>query len=43
MAIMRRNRWSSLPVVKNGHLVGIVNETQFMAIAGQLLEEKLRE
>jgi CBS domain-containing protein len=41
--LMRRNRWSCLPVVKNGHLVGILNETQLMAIAGQLLEQKLRE
>jgi CBS domain-containing protein/gamma-glutamylcysteine synthetase len=41
--LMRRNRWSCLPVVKNDHLVGILNETQLMAIAGQLLEQKLRE
>jgi CBS domain-containing protein len=41
--LMRRNRWSCLPVVKNGQLVGILNETQLMAIAGQLLEQKLRE
>jgi CBS domain-containing protein len=41
--LMRRNRWSCLPVVKNGHLVGILNEAQLMAIAGQLLEQKLRE
>ena len=41
--LMRRNRFSCLPVLKNGHLVGVVTETQFMAIAGQLLEQKLRE
>ncbi len=41
--LMRRNRWSCLPVTKNGTLVGILNETQLMAIAGQLLEQKLRE
>jgi CBS domain-containing protein/gamma-glutamylcysteine synthetase len=41
--LMRRNRWSCLPVVKNGALVGVLNETQLMAIAGQLLEQKLRE
>ena len=41
--LMRRNRWSCLPVTKNGALVGILNETQLMAIAGQLLEQKLRE
>jgi CBS domain-containing protein/gamma-glutamylcysteine synthetase len=41
--LMRRNRWSCLPVVKNGKLVGLLNETQLMAIAGQLLEQRLRE
>ena len=41
--LMRRLRLSCLPVVKNGHLVGVVTENQFMRIAGQLLEEKLRE
>jgi CBS domain-containing protein len=40
---MRRNRWSCLPVIKDDRLVGVVTETQLMAIAGQLLEEKLRE
>jgi CBS domain-containing protein len=43
MELMRRHRMSCLPVVKNGHLVGIVTENQFMRIAGQLLEQKLRE
>lgn len=41
--LMRRHKMSCLPVVKHGHLVGVVTEAQFMAIAGQLLEEKLRE
>ncbi len=41
--LMRCNRWSCLPVIKNGALVGVLNETQLMAIAGQLLEQKLRE
>jgi CBS domain-containing protein len=41
--LMRRHRLSCLPVVKSGHLVGMVTETQFMAIAGELLEQKLRE
>ena len=41
--IMRRNHWSCLPVIKDDRLVGVVTETQLMAIAGQLLEEKLRE
>jgi CBS domain-containing protein len=41
--LMRRNRWSCLPVIKNDALVGVLTETQLMAIAGQLLEQKLRE
>ena len=41
--LMRRNGWSCLPVIKDDHLVGVVTENQLMAIAGQLLEEKLRE
>lgn len=41
--IMRRHRVSCLPVVRDGHLVGIVTEHDFMKVAGQLLEEKLRE
>lgn len=41
--LMRRHKMSCLPVVKNNHLVGVVTEAQFMAIAGQLLEAKLRE
>jgi predicted transcriptional regulator len=40
---MRRNGWSCLPVIKEGRLVGVVTETQLMAIAGQLLEQNLRE
>ena len=41
--LMRRHKMSCLPVVKGSHLVGIVTESQFMAIAGRLLEENLRE
>jgi CBS domain-containing protein/gamma-glutamylcysteine synthetase len=41
--LMRKNRWACLPVVKNGHLVGVVTESLFMAIASQLLEERLGE
>jgi CBS domain-containing protein len=41
--LMRRNGWSCLPVVKDDKLVGVLHETQLMAIAGQLLEQKLRE
>jgi CBS domain-containing protein len=40
---MRRNGWSCLPVIKDDHLVGVLTEGQLMAIAGKLLEEKLRE
>jgi len=43
IALMRRHRVSCLPVVKHGHLVGIVTEDQYMEIAGRLLEERLRE
>jgi CBS domain-containing protein len=41
--LMRRNGWSCLPVIKDDRLVGVLTENQLMAIAGQLLEEKLRE
>jgi hypothetical protein len=30
-------------VVKDDHLVGVLTESHLMFIAGQLLEEKLRE
>ena len=42
IALMRRHRISCLPVVKNGQLVGKVTEHNFMVMARQLLEEKLR-
>lgn len=41
--LMRQHRVSCLPVVKNGKLVGIVSERDFMPIAYQLLEERLQE
>lgn len=41
--IMRDNGWSCLPVVKNGHLIGVINETQLMAVAGLLLEQQLQD
>jgi len=41
--LMREHRMSCLPVVLNGHLVGKVTERQLMEIAGQLLEQQLRE
>jgi CBS domain-containing protein len=40
---MRRHRVSCLPVVQDERLIGIVTEHDFMRIAGQLLEEMLRE
>lgn len=43
MAIMREFEIGCLPVVNEGRLVGIVTDHDFMDIAGQLLEQKLRE
>jgi CBS domain-containing protein len=43
MELMRSRRIGCLPVVKDGRLVGIVTERDFMDIAGELLEEKLKE
>jgi CBS domain-containing protein len=39
--IMREARVSCLPVIKEGRLVGIVSERDFMPIAYQLLEDRL--
>jgi CBS domain-containing protein len=41
--IMRRNRISCLPVVREGRLVGLVTERDFMEIARQLLEKGLSD
>ena len=41
--IMRDKRVSALPVEKNGKLIGIISERDFLPIAYQLLEEKLEE
>jgi CBS domain-containing protein len=41
--IMRSNGWACMPVVKDGHLVGVLTESQLMRIAGELLEQQLRE
>ncbi len=43
LELMRSQRIGCLPVVKDGRLVGIVTERDFMDIAGELLEEKLKE
>ncbi|MDT8341996.1 MAG: CBS domain-containing protein [Longimicrobiales bacterium] len=39
--LLRRHRVSCLPVVRDGRLVGIVSERDFMPIAYHLLEERL--
>jgi CBS domain-containing protein len=41
--LMRTNGWACLPVIKNDHLVGVLTESRLMVIAGELLEQKLRE
>jgi len=40
--LMRRHGVSCLPVVKEGKLVGIVTENDFLKIAASLLEQNLR-
>jgi len=40
--VMREKRVGCLPVVSEGRLLGVVTEDDFMDIAGQLLEERLR-
>jgi len=40
--LMRKHQISCLPVTRDGHLIGIVTDRDFMRIARQLLEEKLR-
>ncbi len=39
--LMRESRVSCLPVVKEGRLVGLVSEREFLPIAYELLREKL--
>jgi CBS domain-containing protein len=39
---MREKRIGCMPVVADGRLLGIVTEDDFMGIASQLLEERLR-
>ncbi len=41
--LLRQHRVSCLPVVQHGKLVGIISERDFMPIAYELLEDKLRE
>lgn len=40
--IMRQHGVSALPVVRDGTLIGIVSERDFMQVAGELLEARLR-
>jgi CBS domain-containing protein/gamma-glutamylcysteine synthetase len=42
IALMRRKRVGSLPVVNDGRLVGIVTESDFLTVSAQLLEQQLR-
>ncbi len=42
IGLMRKHGVGCLPVLKDGRLVGIVTEHDFMIIAGQLLERELR-
>jgi len=41
--LMRERSAACLPVVQDGHLVGIVTEHNFLEIAGQLMEGQLRD
>jgi CBS domain-containing protein len=43
IVLMKERGIGSLPVVKDGRLIGIVTERDFMDIASELLEEKLKE
>ena len=38
MAIMRKNMIGCLPVVKNGELIGIITEMDFLRVSGRLIE-----
>ena len=42
IVLMRQHAIGCLPVLKDGRLVGIVTEHDFLIIAGQLLENELR-
>ena len=42
IALMRTHRVGCLPVVKDGHLVGIITEFDFLGIAAHLLDRELR-
>ncbi len=42
LTLMRKHKVSCLPVVRDGKLVGIVTESDFMDVAAQLLDQWLR-
>jgi CBS domain-containing protein len=41
IAVMRKYRYGCLPVLQDGHLVGILTEEDFMNVASKLLEQQL--
>jgi CBS domain-containing protein len=41
IALMRRYRYGCLPVMQDGHLVGMLTEEDFMNVAAKLLERQL--
>jgi CBS domain-containing protein len=41
--LMRKYRFGCLPVIQDGHLVGILTEEDFMNVASKLLEQQLGE
>lgn len=41
--ILRKGDFGSLPVVKDGRLVGVITARNFLQIAAELLEQKLKE
>jgi len=43
MQIMRKNKIGCLPVVKEGELIGIITEMEFLHISGRLIERLERE
>ena len=43
IALMRKHRCGCLPVLQDGHLIGILTEEDFMNVASKLLERQLGE
>ena len=43
IGLMRQHQIGALPVVHNGRLIGIITQHDFLDIAAELLEQKLRE